>query len=569
MTLLLLLRGTTTIGKDSQAVWNTRALVNKDSQEVWNARALVAKNSQEVWNARALVNKDSQEVWNARALVAKDSQEVWSARALVAKNSQTIWNARALVNKDSQEVWNTRALVAKNSQEVWNARALVNKDSQEVWNARALVSKNSQQVWNVYTFVGKSVDYLWNVAEVVGGIVGEERQFLWRVRSLTTKSLVYRWNVKKFSPYFVQEPDFVFQEALLSGTTLATRRIDVYESDGSTLWQQNVKGIGGNITVDQSRAERRAVDLALDNYDGQLRHDTDHFWYDKIIKTYAGVLTNYGAWEVQTGEFMIDSIDSQHHPHTIQITGRDYTKKLQNSKFGAATTFLAGTSLEKIVRALAVNGGVTRLYIPATSRTLDVDVTFEANSSRWDAIASLGTAYGFEAFFTATGVFTFREYQDPVVSPEVFTFQTGAESNISTIGKRCGDARLFNHVKVTGGSASTATVVADAINDDPFSPTSTVRIGERVYSYESQLITDYWQALDVARKFLRIMALEEYEVNLDTLFLPWLDVGQIVKVLDPDADEDQPTKFLLSTMSLPLQLAAMQVTAKRVVIVNG
>jgi hypothetical protein len=81
-------------------------------------------------------------------------------------------------------------------------------------------------------------------------------------------------------------------DAILGGTTHVTRRVEIYEKDGSTLWLPSAdvpRAIDGSISVDYGRDERRSLDLTLDNKDGVLRHDPDGFWYDKIIKTYRGV----------------------------------------------------------------------------------------------------------------------------------------------------------------------------------------------------------------------------------------------------------------------------------------
>jgi hypothetical protein len=68
---------------------------------------------------------------------------------------------------------------------------------------------------------------------------------------------------------------------------------------------------------------------------------------------------------------MIDSIDEQHFPHTVHITGRDYTKKCLNSKFIVTTIFsgTAGYTLESIISALAANSGATKQILPAQAST--------------------------------------------------------------------------------------------------------------------------------------------------------------------------------------------------------
>jgi len=79
--------------------------------------------------------------------------------------------------------------------------------------------------------------------------------------------------------------------AINAGVTRVTRRAEIFESDGVTLWGSESPGmIDGSISIDYSRDERRVLELTLSNTSGWLRPDpADGFWYDKIIKVWRGV----------------------------------------------------------------------------------------------------------------------------------------------------------------------------------------------------------------------------------------------------------------------------------------
>ena len=78
--------------------------------------------------------------------------------------------------------------------------------------------------------------------------------------------------------------------AILAGSTTITRRADIYESDGVTLFQQGTRVKDGNVSVDYTRVDRRNFDLTFDNSTEQLVHDPDNgLWYDKIVKVYRGL----------------------------------------------------------------------------------------------------------------------------------------------------------------------------------------------------------------------------------------------------------------------------------------
>lgn len=85
-------------------------------------------------------------------------------------------------------------------------------------------------------------------------------------------------------------------EAIESGTTHVLRRAEIYESDGETIWEPSLNEesdsrlIDGSISIDYGRAERRTLDLTLDNQDKLLRSNPNGgFWYDKVIKIFRGV----------------------------------------------------------------------------------------------------------------------------------------------------------------------------------------------------------------------------------------------------------------------------------------
>lgn len=366
----------------------------------------------------------------------------------------------------------------------------------------------------------------------------------------------------------------VAEAAFLAPVTRHTRRVDICEADGTTLWLPRAKTIGGSVTVDYARDERRSFELLLDNIDRSVSYSPSNFWYDKIIKIFRGVEYREEGetklWETQIGEFMIDSLKESHFPDTVSVSGRDYTKKMLTSKFVAATGFNAGASLDATINTIAAAAGIpaTKRFIPPTGKVLGRDFIFERGVERWKACRELADAYGYELFFTGQGVLVMREYLDPTTSPLAYTFLTGETGNLVTYDKSVSDGRLYNHVVVSGESSDTIPVWAEARNDNPASPTNINLIGDRLYQYVSSFITTETQAQDVANRFLSIHSLQEYDFNFSALMLPWLEVGEIVEFIDPKATLTQPDRFLLSTLTIPLGLGPMSGTGKRVTILG-
>jgi hypothetical protein len=368
----------------------------------------------------------------------------------------------------------------------------------------------------------------------------------------------------------VTAPSANVMASLIGPQTQVTRRVDIYEEDGNTLWARDVPITGGSVSADQSRSERRNIDLVIDNSDGRFQHTPGGLWYDKVIKPYRGVTAANGEqWEAQLGEFLIDEVQSQHFPDTIHITGRDYTKKLLLSKLRYATTFQEGQLVTTVVQALALNGGITKYVMPVSGKMLGKDFTFEAGTERWKAITDICTAYSFEVFFDAQGYFIVREYEDPATTPAVWEFKTGTGGSLVSWQKTTRDARLYNVVLVTGTGTNQLPVTGLAENHHVDSPTRIEEIGERVYTYQSNFITTAAQAQEVADTFLKVHALEEYDLGLSSLVLPWLEVGEIIQFTSDESIPGEPDRFLLSNLSMPLALGAMSSTGKRVTLVGA
>lgn len=545
----VIVASTTTVGKTLEVIWDVRAPVSKSIQTVWNVYTVMAKNLDILWDIHTPVANNLDLLWNIHASVAKSLQAVWDVHALANKQLDMIWNVRAAVSKNLQTLWDVHAAVAKNLEVLWNIYTVTSKNLDIQWVVRTSAAKNLELLWDIHSKIGKALVLLWNIE-------GEDADTLPGIPLPIAR---------EYGPYVEAF------NAIIAPTTRITRRADIYESDGVTPWMLDAPLLTGSVSIDQTRAERRILDITFENIDGLLNHNPEGFWYDKIIKPYRGVRTADGIFEIPLGEFLIDSISSPRFPHTTTAKCRDYVKKLSgtnSSKFSSATTFTVGMGVDEVIKAVALNGGITKFRIPNTSWLLTRDFTFEANTERWRAIDEILKAYGYECFFDSEGFLVMQEFQDPVYSPVNFTFHGGSLGTLIDYDKSSNDSRLFNHVVVTGGASDILPIQAEARNDHPLSPTRIERIGDRIYPYKSEFITSYEQARDVALKFLKIFALEEFEISFETLVIPWLDAGNIIGFEDPNPETGVPERFLLSNLTIPLSLESMKATGKRLAIVG-
>lgn len=380
--------------------------------------------------------------------------------------------------------------------------------------------------------------------------------------------------------------------AIMGISTQVLRRVEIYEQDGTTPFYVPAPVVGGSVSVDMFRDERRTMDLVLDNTDTRLNDYPGGFWYDKVIKVYRGVEyggVTYGlppdtSDDGLLGTFVIDTIESQNFPHTVQVTGRDFTKRLILSKFKYTESFKPNTFIPDIIQGIAFDGGIPtskqKLYrpfpippefylAPSSSTATDTDTTFERGSPRWDAIKLLAEACNCAIYFDRFGVLILEPFADPFGQAPEFIFsaqQKWGDPNLVTFKRRVGDSQLFNVVIVTGGKAGDAvSPYAIKVNNAPGSPTSVDEIGERVADpINNPLLTTAAQCEAVASSWLKILANEEFSINFESIVIPWLDVNTVVEFVNPLNSTD-PKNFLLTTLTIPLSLEAMSSEARRVV----
>lgn len=280
--------------------------------------------------------------------------------------------------------------------------------------------------------------------------------------------------------------------------------------------------------------------------------------------------SDYATWECQLGEFVIDNISDQNFPFTVKITGRDYTKRPLNSKIRKSTSWEEGTSGRTVIEAVAANAGILKMNLPPANMPLPTRLDYAPGTSRWQIMKEIANSFSYDIYFDSQGYLTMDEYQDPVSSPVIASFQTGRESgNIASYSRSVSDSELYNVIVITSESSSdTLPFYGEAQNTEPSSPTSVKKIGERVKFWLSAALASDEACAQLAQSWLKIYALESYDLNVDTVCYPWLDVGWIVNFLESDRLDNDVTSFLLSSLSIPLTLGPMSGQMRRLTIVT-
>lgn len=308
----------------------------------------------------------------------------------------------------------------------------------------------------------------------------------------------------------------------------------------------------------------------------QANFEESNFLGDEDYEAFAGFVSRAvewaspysgeDSWEMQIGEYLADAISDGGSYSTIRVTGRDLTKLAINSKLASSTTFTKDTPIETIVKALASNAGITKHKVPVTKKVLEKDTTWERGTSRWEIIKEVCNTNNHEVYMDHEGYLVVREYLDPLLSPTSLSLSGGVGGNLISRGARTSDSKLINHIVVVGESSDSNVppAYAEAINNDPKSPTSIQELGDRVEVINSALITSVPKAQELAKSMLAVSALEEFELSFESTLLPWVEPGEIIDMSKSDSRYWGPDRYLLTSLNLPLDLSPMSGNGKRI-----
>lgn len=360
-------------------------------------------------------------------------------------------------------------------------------------------------------------------------------------------------------------PPAYIEQAVNSGVTKYTRRVDVMQADNTTLWGRDIPVISGSVTVDQTRSERRSGDFTFLSIDGALKPNrNDGFWYDKILHVYMGVETESGNWETRIASLLIDRIGTENSRGETKVTCRDFAKRMQYG-LAYATGWAENTPIENIIHALASGSGLPTVpNLPLTGVNTDQEFFYDQGADRWSSAYDIATAYGYDLWFDAYGDLQLTAFEDPTTTQPQITFKTGSDSNVASIGRQINDSLIRNHIVVHGTAGDDSPVWGEAMNTALDSPTNIYDLGLRTESYASSWVTTFEQAQEVAENRLKYKSLEQWEADIGIVVLPWLEAGTIVNFVDPEAIPGDPDRYLLSSFDFNLDLSTPKAALRRI-----
>lgn len=327
--------------------------------------------------------------------------------------------------------------------------------------------------------------------------------------------------------------------------------------------------LSGSVKVDRAGAVRRRCDLTLIDASGTLTPRSAQSLlapYGNEVRLYRGAVLPDGTEAmVPLGVFGISAVavDDGGGGVTIKIDGYDRARRVQRARFTVPYVIGKGTNVATAIRDLIDSRvpGLTYNLMP-TSRTVGSQAVFDRGGDPWDAASDLARNIGAELFFDADGVLVLRPEPDPKNDPVVWEYVEGAGTTMLRAQRKATDAGIYNHVVVSGEPTDAPPVFAEAMDDDPSSPTYVSgEFGDVPYFITSTFIASQAQAQDAAAARLRRVLGSSEQMEVTALVNPAHEAGDVVRVRRGAAGLD--ALYVLDAFDVPLSAAGVQTMSGR------
>jgi hypothetical protein len=348
-----------------------------------------------------------------------------------------------------------------------------------------------------------------------------------------------------------------FQAAVISSHTANTRveawfggaRLDPYAGARPDL---ALDLMDGAVTVDSTASVRRTYSATFAMQD----------WYPRPYD-YAGIFSPYGTqhrvWRgvvypdgstewVQLGVFRLDAVTTNVEAGTVQVTGSDLSKMIQDARFLQPTASVPSNRIPVEIARL-VRGALGSTY-PMRDLTSATTLTPAAtwDRDRWQACQDLALAVGAEVVFAPDGQALIRRV--PTITNAVsWTLDV---ADVVVTGDRAVDrSQTYNTVVATGERTDNVPPVRAVAQDlNPNSPTYVAGpYGVVPAFYSSPLLTTVSMAQAAADTRLSRTRGMARQLSFECVPNPAADAGDVLRVIFPDGSQEV---HLVDTLQVPL-----------------
>lgn len=327
-----------------------------------------------------------------------------------------------------------------------------------------------------------------------------------------------------------------FRAALTHSHQIVTR-VDAFYQGALTL--ADIPITDGSVTVDRGSTVRRSLSLTVADPSLLPWDASDPLAvYGQSLVVQRGIRFTDGSTELlQLGTFRIDEPSADVHIGPLTLTGKSSEAAIIDDVFMApASTIGRGTcvpAMTSLIRETMPAATVVNLTSGSRDQACAV-ATWDANSSRWDAVTQIATSMQAEIYVDHLDRFVIVDVPNVLNDPVVWEIAEGEGGTLMSASRQMSRASVFNAVVVSGenSSSGTAPVSAVATDNDPNSPTRwDGPYGHVPTTYSSALITSTGQAQVTADSMLPDLIAANISLDIATVPNPALEAGDCLRTV--------------------------------------
>lgn len=336
----------------------------------------------------------------------------------------------------------------------------------------------------------------------------------------------------------------------------------------------------GQISIDYSRPVRRSFSFSLLNKDNEFDFGSQNtIWIDKRVKLFTGLKLLNGTIEyIPQGVFVLTEPQNTHTlgGKIATIVGQDKAILLTDRRgaFVNQTTLAAGLNVSTAIKTIAGDAGETMFNFDTIIATIPYLLTYEAGSSRWQAISELALLAQCDIYYDVDGYLRLRKIDLNEFStlPPVWSFNYGDATEKFYAGnvRKMSVENLSNHVIAIAGSSQTAIARYElkVTNTDPLwtnSPYTIEKIGDYVYFHNNAnpdpILTTIGDCKFRCKYELmhRLGFSEQVSLSISPHYL--LDVNDVIKI--EDIQNSVSGNFIIRSMSIPINPQLMTIECQK------
>jgi hypothetical protein len=318
---------------------------------------------------------------------------------------------------------------------------------------------------------------------------------------------------------------------------------------------------GGNIAANRANGVRRSCSINVQNINDTFTpNPVSGIWVNQKFKLSLGYKINGEEYYIPQGTFGMSNPQNTHikSQKDATISGVDkfgFLNGQLGGRFSSTYSIAAGTnvitSIKSVLIESAINDPITPLLLIDASATTPYTIYKEYGTTFSDLLLELNSILSYNMYYNLNGRFICEPDTLNSLKPPQWNFNTSSKVYLGITQDPNFD-EAYNIVMVVGDNVNGNQALGIARNDDPSSPLSIMRIGEKLAPpITDAVISTDQQAIDRANWELRRYASLSINATITCIPLLHLDVDQIITVTDEDANLNNE-RFLINSLNIPL-----------------